>query len=45
MPTIINEFPLDFNQIPDIFIDFYCNPGSEPIKRVGYIRIKAIEVT
>lgn len=35
------EFPTDFNQIPDIIINFFVNEGEEAKNRVGYIRMKA----
>ena len=37
--------PLDFNQIPDIFMHIYCNSGGYASNLVGYIRLPAIEVT
>lgn len=39
------DFPEDFNQIPDIFVNIFCNKGMEPTTRVGYIRFAAKDVT
>ena len=44
LEKIFHEFPMDFNQIPDIFIDLYCNSGESPKTRVGYIRLRAKDV-
>ena len=41
LPDLRGEFPTDFNQIPDIIINFYINEGETPTNRVGYIRMKA----
>ena len=42
--ALLTEFPEDYNQIADIYIDVYCNKGSEPNIRVGFIRLKAKDV-
>lgn len=42
---LLVDFPVDFDQIPDIIIDFYCNAGEEPVERVGYLRINPMDVT
>ena len=45
MREIKCEFPEDFNQIPDVFISFFCdkeeNEIPNPSSRVGYVRLKA----
>lgn len=43
-PLLQTEFPENFHQIPDIFIDIYCNKGDEPKERHGFIRLKAKDV-
>lgn len=51
---LLVDFPVDFDQIPDIIINFYCISGSnppdldnpaKPVERVGYLRINPMDVT
>ena len=44
VPELRVDFPQDYDQIPDIIINFYCNKGEEPIIKIGYIRLQAIDV-
>lgn len=43
--TMELEYPSDLTQVPDIFINFFCNKGESPETRVGYIRLTAKEYT
>ena len=44
VPELRVDFPQDYDQIPDIIINFYCNKGEDPIIKIGYIRLQAIDV-
>ena len=45
LPSITQiNFPKDYAQVPDIFINLYTGCGEKDSKRIGYIRLKALTV-
>ena len=44
LPHILQHFPKDFAQIPDIFINLYTGGGVGQDQRIGFIRLRTEEV-
>ena len=44
LPQIIQIFPVDVNQIPDIIISLYTGADRNDSRRIGFIRLKSEDV-